>query len=58
VDIVNENEKSEERKQRILTELSTMITGTPLIALDSKSRDIFSTKFNAFKGFLYEFNIW
>jgi hypothetical protein len=56
MEIVNENEKNEERKQRMLTELGTMITGAPLSSLDSKSREMFSTRFNAFKGFLYEFN--
>ena len=56
MEVVNSNEKSEERRQRILTELSNLITGAPLASLDSKSRDAFQPKFTSFKSFVQEFN--
>lgn len=56
MDIVNQHEKDEKRKLRIVTELSTLLTGCPVHSLESKSRDTFSTKFNVFKSFIYELN--
>lgn len=55
-ELVSQSEPDEQRKIKILTHLSTLITESPLHSLDSKSRDAFGTKFNTFKTFLYEIN--
>jgi len=54
--VVNQHEKDEKRRLRIVAELSNLLRDCPLHSLEPKSRDAFSTKFNAFKSFIYELN--
>jgi len=44
--VIEENEKGEVRKQRILTELGNLLANAPLNSIDAKSRDAFNVKFN------------
>lgn len=45
-DLMNQHEKSEERKQAILEQISKMITSVPLVKLDLKSKELFGQRFN------------
>jgi hypothetical protein len=56
MDVVNAQEKDENRRERILSNLSTLLAGSPLESLEPKSRDSFSSKFNTFKSFINELN--
>ena len=42
MDVVNAQEKDENRRERILSNLSTLLAGSPLESLEPKSRDSFS----------------
>lgn len=56
MEVVHAQEMDENRRERILTNLSTLLAGIPLETLDAKSRDAFSSKFNSFKSFINELN--
>lgn len=49
-------EKSEERKARMLTELEKLFTGLQANSLDVRARENFNNKFTAFKSFLFDMN--
>jgi hypothetical protein len=52
--IINE-EKSEDRKQKILSEIEKLFSGLTQ-SLEAKSREQFNSKFTSFKTFLFELN--
>ena len=52
-EIIIKEEKSEDRKQKIVQEVEKMFTGM-LPSLDSKSREIFNSKFTSLKSLLLE----
>ena len=56
MEVVHAQEIDDNRRERILTNLSTLLAGIPLETLDAKSRDAFSSKFNSFKSFINELN--
>lgn len=56
MDVVIQHEKDEKRRLRIVAELSNMLRDCPLHSLEPKQRDVFSTKFNVFKSFIYDLN--
>ena len=54
-ELVIKEEKNEERKQMILTELEKLFNGMQP-SLDAKAREGFNSKFTAFKTFLFDLN--
>lgn len=52
--IMNE-EKNEERKQKMLSEVQKLFEGMTT-SLDARAREALTTKFNAFKAFVFELN--
>jgi hypothetical protein len=53
IQLVEANEKDAERRAKILEEISSMLQGLNLQSLDTKSRELFASKFTNFKSFLY-----
>jgi len=53
IEVVAHEERNPERKALLVEELEKLMKDLKL-QLDSKGRDIFNTKFNALKGFIYE----
>ena len=49
---LQEHEKDDRRRQRVMEEIGQMLQGLSLQSLDSKSRDAFTQKFTNFKSFL------
>jgi len=54
-ELVVKEEKNEERRQLIITELEKMFSGMQP-SLDAKAREGFNSKFTAFKTFLFDLN--
>jgi len=53
MEVVNREERSEERKQRLQSEIEKLLKDLKL-QIDSKGRDYFNSRFNVLKGFIYE----
>ncbi len=53
---MNTNEKDAKRRLRMVTSLRILVEGREVQSLDSKSRDSFSSKFNAIKVLITELN--
>lgn len=54
-ELIMKEEKSEERKQRMLTEVKKLFEGMTA-SLDARARENVSTKFTAFKSFIFDMN--
>ena len=54
-DIIIKEEKSDERKQKILSEVEKLFIGLAA-SLDSRSREQFNTRFTALKTFIFDLN--
>jgi hypothetical protein len=54
-EMVMTEEKSEERKQKILIEIEKMFSGLAP-SLEAKGREQFNSKFTSFKSFLFDLN--
>ena len=54
-DIIIKEEKSDERKQKILSEVEKLFIGLTA-SLDSRSREQFNTRFTALKTFIFDLN--
>ncbi len=54
-DMIVKEEKTEDRRNKILTELEKLFSGLPP-TLDTKSREVFNGKFTALKSFLFDLN--
>jgi len=54
-DVIVKEERNEERRQKILSEVEKLLTGVTT-SLDSRSREQFNSRFTNFKSFLFDIN--
>ena len=52
-----QEEKSDDRKQKLLQEMQNLFNGFPM-SLDSKGREQFNSKYNALKNFIFDITVW
>ena len=53
IDCLNKYERNDQRKQQILTHISTMVGTLTLNGVDPKEKRNFGTQFNELKVFIY-----
>jgi hypothetical protein len=53
--IVSNETKNEDRKQKMIVEVQKLFNGLPG-NLDSRSRELFNSKFTALKSFIFDLN--
>jgi len=52
-DLMNTHEPNEERRKAILEQVFNMLQQVPLTKVDVKSKELFGSKFNQLKTFIY-----